>query len=61
MPDTREFIELYNAGNSPVGIGGYTLNYYLLTGGTGTPAPDAYFGSVDTIPLGTMLARATTR
>src|SRR6185436_982440 len=54
-PDTREFIELYNAGAAPVNIGDYTLNYYMLTGGAGTPAPGVYFASVDTIPTGTIL------
>ena len=55
-PDTREFIELYNSGNSAVNIGGWTLNYYMLTGGTGTPTPGAYFATADTIPNGTMLS-----
>jgi hypothetical protein len=52
-PDTREFIELYNAGNTTVDIGGWSLNYWLLGGATG---PGSYFPVSDEIPAGTMLA-----
>ncbi len=52
--DNREFIELYNAGNTPANIGNYTMHYYLL-GTTANPV-GSYFASHDTIPAGTMLA-----
>jgi hypothetical protein len=48
VADTREFIELYNAGGSAVDIGGWTTSYFNLTDGT------TFF--TDTIPLNTMLA-----
>jgi hypothetical protein len=48
IPDTREFVELYNSGNSAVPIGDWTLSYYNLDDGT------TFF--TDTIPSGTMLA-----
>ena len=49
--DTREFIELYNAGNAAVDIGGWTMNYWDMS--LATPG---YTTVVDTIPTGTMLA-----
>src|SRR5215204_452764 len=51
--DDREFIELYNAGATPVNIGDWTLNYWILgaTAGSG-----AYQAVNDAIPTGTMLA-----
>lgn len=51
-PDTREFIELYNAGSEPIDLSGWKLNVIdLLTGSTavtdtipsGTIAPGGYF------------------
>lgn len=52
--DTRDFIELYNAGNSAVNVGNYTMNYWQL--GTAATTPGSYFPTHDTIPAGTMLA-----
>jgi hypothetical protein len=54
VTDNREFIELYNAGNSAVDISNYTMHYYLL--GTGASPVGSYFLSHDTIPSGTSLA-----
>ncbi len=53
VPDTREFIELYNSGNSAVDISGWTLNYWQL--GTAAGA-GSYFATFDTVPNGTSLA-----
>src|SRR4051794_13556693 len=52
-PDTRDFIELYNAGNAAVNIGGWQLNYYQLGASAGT---GSYFATADNITAGTMLA-----
>ncbi|MCC7085371.1 MAG: lamin tail domain-containing protein [Pirellulales bacterium] len=53
VSDTREFIELYNAGNSAVDISGWTLKYWQLGAATGA---GSYFGTTDTIQAGTLLA-----
>jgi hypothetical protein len=45
-PDTREFVELYNAGASPVDLTGWTVGLWDLDTGTQ--------GVVDTIPSGTI-------
>jgi hypothetical protein len=47
--EPREFIELYNAGNSPVDISGYSMKYWDLT------TPGTYFPPIDTIDPGTTL------
>src|SRR5258705_6981037 len=45
-PDTRDFVELYNAGNAAMDITGWQLNYYQL----GTAAGNgSYFATADTI------------
>lgn len=48
--DSREFVELYNAGNQAVNIGGWTLNYWDMS-----LTPPAYTAFVDEVPDGTML------
>lgn len=48
VPDSREFVELYNNGNAPVNIGDWNLGSVNLASGA------AVFQ--DTIPTGTMLA-----
>src|SRR5438128_8267286 len=53
-PDTRDFVELYNAGNTAVNIGGYQLNYYQL--GTAAGVGNSYFATADKITAGTVLA-----
>lgn len=45
-PDTREFVELYNAGNSPVDISGWTLGGLNI---------DDSVGPVDTFPVGSTI------
>jgi len=47
VPDTREFIELYNAGSTAVDISGWKLNTFQLASGSTT--------ATDTIPAGTSL------
>jgi len=47
--ETREFIELYNAGNSAVDLSGYSMKYWNLV------SPGSYFPAVDTIDPGTTL------
>jgi hypothetical protein len=47
ITDTREFVELYNAGASAVDIGGWTLGQWDLDSGAQ--------GAVDTIPGGSMI------
>src|SRR3954471_10134980 len=53
IPDTREFIELYNSGNAAVNIGDWVMKYWQL--GT-TAGGGSYFATSDTIPTGTSLA-----
>ena len=48
LPDTREFIELYNAGAAPVDISGWTIGSIALA--TGVPF------ATDTIPGGSIVA-----
>src|SRR4051812_3472186 len=45
-PDTRDFLELYNAGNAPVDITGWQLNYFQLGTAVGNAS---YFATADTI------------
>jgi hypothetical protein len=47
-PDTREFVELYNSGASPVDLTGWKINYYDLATGITSFS--------DTIPSGTIPA-----
>jgi hypothetical protein len=47
-PDVREFIELYNAGNSPVDLTGWTINQVNITNGASE--------LTDTIPSGMLPA-----
>jgi hypothetical protein len=47
-PDTREFVELYNSGATPVDLTGWTLGLWDLDTGTQ--------GVVDTLPGGSMIA-----
>jgi hypothetical protein len=47
--DTREFVELYNSGNSSVDISGWTLTVSQFAPDTGTPV-------VDTFPNGSIIA-----
>lgn len=55
--DEREFIELYNAGETAVNIGGWTMNYWIMNAAATDPAvPPGYSSFVDTIPADTMLA-----
>ena len=57
VTDAREFVELYNAGATPVPIGGWSISTYRLTGNntTGTVgAAGAYYGT-DVITPGTVL------
>jgi hypothetical protein len=49
-PDTREFVELYNAGASPVNIGDWTLGTIQLT--TGLPYATFTIPTGATIPAG---------
>ena len=52
-PDVREFIELYNAGNSPVDLTGWTINQVNITNGASE--------LTDTIPSGMLPAGGHTR
>src|SRR5262249_21236932 len=60
VSDTRDFIELYNAGNSAVDISNYTMHYYLLgnatTGGSYFTNTSTMQEVHDTIPAKTTLA-----
>src|SRR6476620_911387 len=47
-PDTREFVELYNAGSSAVDISGWTLGTVQLS--TGSPFRTDVFPSGSTVP-----------
>src|SRR3954453_3244743 len=47
-PDTREFVELYNAGNSPVNIGDWTIGTIQLS--TGLPYASFPIPTGATIP-----------
>src|SRR5689334_752895 len=52
-PDTRDFIELYNSGNSPADVSGWQLNYYQL--GTAIGTGNSYFATADTLDPGTII------
>jgi hypothetical protein len=47
--DTREFVELYNAGATPVDISGWTLTVQEFSPATGSPV-------IDTLPSGSIIA-----
>ena len=49
LPDTREFVELYNAGASAVDISGWTI-------GVKTFSPDTTSPVIDTFPPGSMIS-----
>lgn len=46
----RDYVEIYNASNSPVNIGGWTIEYGSATGNWGSSA-----GNIFTFPAGTII------
>lgn len=46
----RDYVELFNSGNTPVNIGGWTLQYGSATGNWGSSA-----GNIFTFPVGTTI------
>ena len=46
----RDYVEIYNSGNTPVNIGGWTLEYGSATGNWGSSA-----GNIFTFPVNTII------